>query len=99
MVSDIPHEALHHIIYTSRANLTLSYTRIALQKALTSWRSIWDSKTIGSPAPIDNVSEAQYAKFGSEFFYLAQAFLDPAGTYLETANADSLAQIHDLLRL
>ena len=90
--------ALHHIIFASQANCTLQYIQTQLQKALTTWKLLWDNTMINSPTPVENISEIQYQKFGTQFYWLAQALLDSGSTDPESVTADTLAEIHALLQ-
>lgn len=98
LVANEIHQALHHLIFTSQANYIMQHMRPPLQQALSTWKVLWDGTALNGDST-DNVSELQYSKFGTQFYWLAQALLDPGSTYPENASADMLAEIHDLLRI
>jgi hypothetical protein len=92
--------AVHHIIFTSQANYILEHMRLPLQNALSNWKLIWDDAIVKvATSDVFNISETQYCKFGTDFYWLAHALLHPGNTDPENTTADIMADIHDLLRM
>lgn len=76
----------------------MQHMRPLLQKALSTWKTLWDDTALRH-TPVDNVSEQQYHKFGTQFYGLAHVLLEPGSAYSENASTEILADIHDLLSI